>query len=201
MVTVEVIIRPPRSVRIILIGLTVIIFVGIIVAAYIAATSFRRAQRRAVNGVVVVVGGGLSGTASVLSSAVSTPFVNQYIRTTSGFWFDNGNGQVAFSVSPKQSWNFDGKFLTNTVSYNSLYVANNGYPMLTPLPAPNTPRTTFIWVFNGTSLIQASSETNRINLVADQGNSPQTGYLQLLQTDNNAAPPTGAIITLSPAGS
>ena len=176
-------VQPTRSNRVLTIGVVIIAVAAALVVVYLAVTAFRRVIRQKQIGRIVVNSRG--------GQNISTPFANAYIRTTDGYWLDNGDRQIGFSTMPQQRWGFDGLILTNQTTYNSLYSVVNNYPTLAPLPAAASGRTGFLWVFNGTSLITAASAgENPVVVVTDVG-----GRLQLVQVDPVQIP-QGAILEI-----
>lgn len=180
-VEVDLVVKPSKSSIIVVVGLTVIIIIGVIVAAYIGATAYTKPPPTS-NTVVFVVSS--SGT-----TITSTPFSNAYIRSVSGYWIDNTKGAVGFSAQPQQLWSFDGMFLTNQTTLNSLYV-NNGVPALGLLPPSNVSRPQYVWAWNGTNLIVGNNATNTQRTVVND-----TGTLTLLQV--NGPVPGSATLVLS----
>ena len=176
-------VQPTRSNRVLTIGVIIIAIAAALIVVYLAVTAFRRVIRQKRTGRIVVNSKG--------GQNISTPFANAYIRTTDGYWLDNGEHQIAFSTTPQQRWTFDGIVLTNQTTYNSLYSIANSYPKLVPLPAATSGRTGFLWVFNGTSLsTSGSAGENPVVVVTDVG-----GRLQLVQV-NPAQIPQGAILEI-----
>jgi hypothetical protein len=180
-VEVDVVIKPSLSSIILAVGLTVIIFIGIIVGAYIASTGYQQPQTQLVGPVVVNNQGDVTP---------STPFANAYIRSASGYWLDNGKGSVGFSAQPQQTWSFDGQYLVNMMSFNNLYNSNN-IPSMGMLPPPNVSRSQYMWVWNGSTLTYGpTAGTPNPQVVNDQG-----GALRLIQI--NSTVPNSAILTVT----
>lgn len=176
-------VQPTQSNRILTIGVVIIAVAAVIVVIYLAVTAFRRVIRQKRTGRIVVNSKG--------GQNISTPFTNAYIRTTDGYWLDDGEHQVGFSSMPQQRWTFDGLVLTNQTTYNSLYSLANSYPTLLPIPAAASGRVGFLWVFNGVSLsTSASAGENPVVVVTDVNS-----RLQLVQT-NPLQIPQGAVLEI-----
>ncbi len=168
--------EPSYNIKIIIIGFIAIILFGLAIGGYIAATTAVLRQVTAPTTVVVVTGGGTG-------SAASQPFSGKYIRSTSGYWTDIGAGVIVFSVTPEQTWSFNGRKLSNYVTDNLLFTSTNTGPVvLVPPPPSLTPLFGYTWVFNGLTLSLAYTQSQLFSyVITDTSNNPTTGQIVLSQ--------------------